>query len=251
MKAQTNEVNALTDLEYDHLWRECGDYIRFHPGARHRRRIILSFLRKLNFNSALDIGCGPGELIAMFRTHFPGLKTLVGVDLSPEAVEKNKSRFRGVDFHALNIEQGSLSNTFDLILCSEVIEHLQDRRTAFENMSKMLSPGGHLLISCPVGKVYPTEKHFGHTTHPTLIEIQHLAAVNGMTMQSFQNWGWPTYKILKEATNVNPDWAIRNFANGSYGWFQKLTSNLLYLANFFNISNSAHGCQLFAVLQKK
>ncbi|MCX6058263.1 MAG: class I SAM-dependent methyltransferase [Chloroflexi bacterium] len=51
-----------------------------------------------------------------------------------------------------------LSSTFDLILSHEVIEHVQDDRTAICEMLRLLKPGGRAVIFCP-NRGYPFETH--------------------------------------------------------------------------------------------
>lgn len=47
----------------------------------------------------------------------------------------------------LDFEPG---RTFDLVLCTEVFEHIPDPVRAFEKLSKILSPGGHVFVSVPL-----------------------------------------------------------------------------------------------------
>lgn len=56
---------------------------------------------------------------------------------------------------------------FDLIVCSEAIEHLRDREQARKNMT---------------GRVYDTERHFGHVSHPTVDELVSLGSANGLSV---------------------------------------------------------------------
>lgn len=50
------------------------------------------------------------------------------------------------------------SNTFDLVLSHEVIEHVHDDRQAVREMVRVLKPGGRLLLFCP-NRGYPFETH--------------------------------------------------------------------------------------------
>jgi SAM-dependent methyltransferase len=167
-------------------------------------------------------------------------------------VEKNRKVLPRVPFHVLNIEKQSLHEAYDLVTCCEVVEHLDDRRIGFANLAKMLRPGGHLLITCPTGRVYPTERHFGHTSHPTLSEIRQHADVLGLEVVEARNWGFPVYRTLKWATNIDPAWALKNFASGRYSWASKTISSALHYLNFLNLpsSFSRGGCQLFVLLRK-
>ncbi|MGE5755624.1 MAG: class I SAM-dependent methyltransferase [Planctomycetaceae bacterium] len=246
----TTNARALSAAEYDLGWRDWSDFIRYNPGARHRRRQILALLRGILFNHLLDVGCGNGEMLGELRRHFPRA-SFTGVDLSPEVVERNRRRLPGIDFGVLDIAASALDRQFDAILCSEVVEHLEDRPRAFGHLAAMLAPGGHLLVTTPTGRMYETERRFGHTTHPTPAEIRDYAAAHGLRVVLLRNWGWPLYQALKWVTNVNPEWALRNFASGSYSPGAKLVSHALYWANFLNLPSAPGGCQLFALLRKK
>jgi SAM-dependent methyltransferase len=52
------------------------------------------------------------------------------------------------------------TDSFDLILSNEVIEHVQDDRAALAEMARVLRPGGRAVIFCP-NRWYPVETH-GH-----------------------------------------------------------------------------------------
>ena len=237
-------------VEYDQFWRQANDYIRYNPGSRHRRRHILRLLRGLRFDDVLDVGCGNGELLHLIAGGFPTARSLSGADLSRESVAMNRRRNPGMTFHELDIEARALPERFDLITCSEVVEHLSERPAAFQNLAAMLRPGGHLLVTCPTGKVYPTDSFFGHTSHPSAAEIASLARASGLEVVALHNWGWPMLRLFKELTNLRPSWALRNFADGAYSTGAKVAASVLYGLNLLNRDSSPRGCQLFALLRR-
>jgi 2-polyprenyl-3-methyl-5-hydroxy-6-metoxy-1,4-benzoquinol methylase len=231
---------------YEGFWEETPDFVRYNPGARHRRRMIMSLVRHESFATVLDVGCGSGELLSYVRRSHPGA-ALAGADLSPEQTERNRQRMPDAEFFALDIQTAHLPRTFDLVICSEVVEHLDDARAAIQHLSKMVAPGGRLLITCPSGTVYATERHFGHVRHPRAEDLATWASEAGLTTATLWNWGFPTYRLLKWATNVNAEWAIENFASGAYSRSAKLISTGLYWLNFLNRHDSRRGCQLVAL----
>ena len=156
---------------YESFWEDAPDYARHNPGARHRRRHILSILARTRATSVLDVGCGDGTLLALARSARPDIAVWAGADISAAQVERNRARWTGVDFYAVDIQKTALDRTFDLVLCSEVIEHLDDQPAALRNLSAMIRPGGRLVLTCPAGRMYATEKHFGHVRHPTREEL--------------------------------------------------------------------------------
>jgi SAM-dependent methyltransferase len=239
---------ALTAADYNEQWSRLGDFIRYNPGARHRRRRVLGLVRNLPVRRVLDVGCGPGELLITLSRERPDLE-LVGADLSDQVVEENGRALPQCRFEVLDLFKGHLDEQFDLVLSSEVIEHLDDWRVGVAHLAAMVAPAGYLCISVPTGRIFPTEQTFGHVEHPTPPELQRVVADCGLRCLHLDNWGFPTYRALKAVTNVRPQFAMRQFGSGSYGTPQKAASSLLYAMCFATRRNSARGCQIFALFQ--
>lgn len=246
-KTWTTESNRAF---YETFWAQTPDYARYNPGACHRRRLILDVIAPLRATSLLDAGCGDGTLLGFMRQARPDIPDWTGADLSPAQVERNRSRFPGIRFDVLDLEAAALERTFDLVLCSEVLEHVRDQAAAMRHLARMLTPQGHLVVTCPTGRMYATERHFGHVHHPTPQELAGLAQASGLRVLSLQNWGWPLYRILKWATNVDAEWSLKHFADGPYSTGAKLVSSALYWANHANRAHDARGCQLIGLFQR-
>ena len=247
MKPSATTVNQEF---YDEFWRSCPDFSRYNPGVLHRRRGILNHLLAVPHREILDVGCGTGELLVWLRSELGADVTYVGADLSETTVEENGRRHPFATFHALDVQRGALDRTFEAVICTEVVEHLDDRPSALKHLASMVSPGGHLILTCPTGKVHATEKHFGHVNHPTPRELRRDLEAAGLEVVSMKRWGFPLYTALKYATNVNADWALKNFANTEYSPTAKLVSKALYYANFVNLPTSPLGCQLFVLARR-
>jgi len=96
----------------------------------------------------LDVGCGDGRLARAIKHLLP--QTVVhGCDLSVAALD----RAQGVDRHYavdLNVEPLPESDgSLDLVIASEVIEHLIEPGRAVAEFHRVLRPGGHVLITVP------------------------------------------------------------------------------------------------------
>lgn len=238
---------------YDRIWGQMSDFIRYNPGARHRRRHIFDLLAGVRFESLVDVGCGNGELLRLIDARFPG-KQLAGVDLSPAVVAQNARALPHMRFSACNIENEAIplvDGPVDVIVCSEVIEHLDHQEIALRAIAGALKPGGHAIITCPSGKVFATEKHFGHVRHPRPADLRRLAEQAGLRTKTLWNWGFPTYAFTKWATNIRPEAALAAFAGEKpYGVPQIVVSTALWVANFANARRSPFGVQLFALLEK-
>lgn len=95
----------------------------------------------------LDAGCGEGFSLERLRAIGVG-ESLVGVDYSRDAVTFGKQLFP-----ALDLRQGDIyrlpfaDHTFDLVLCNEVLEHLEDPVAALAELRRVGK--GEFLFSVP------------------------------------------------------------------------------------------------------
>ena len=74
-------------------------------------------------------------------------KSCLGVDILPEEVAKLKAR--GFNVMLRDITAEPLDETFEVIVCGEVIEHLGSPAGLFKAAFKMLAPGGRLVLTTP------------------------------------------------------------------------------------------------------
>jgi len=107
----------------------------------------------------LDIGCGSGRhTCAALRF---SQVTAIGIDISPDDLAEAQSRLK---YHQKLGEYGGgnwgvaaadildlpfKDNFFDLVICSEVLEHIQDHQTAIAEITRVLKPGRNTVVSVP------------------------------------------------------------------------------------------------------
>lgn len=120
-----------------------------------RKRIdfITDFLKSsLPANaSILDVGCGNG-VISRHLGRF-GFK-VTGIDVSEKAIDKAQSlnQFSNVKFMIKSAEDLIAEGIkYDAIICSEVLEHLNDPDALLDVLNKSLSRNGKLIITVPNG----------------------------------------------------------------------------------------------------
>ncbi len=243
-------LNPLSGSQYDRQWKELGDFIVYNPGARHRRRLCLQLVKDLHIDSVADIGCGPGELLLALRETHPEIGRFVGADLASETMDATAHRLPWAELCELDVTKDALDQTFSLVTCAEVIEHLSEQRQAMKNLAKMVAPGGHLLISCPTGKMFTTEKHFGHVRHPTPADLTSWGDELGLETVRKTQWGFPTYLALKHLVNLFPDLSMKEFGSGDYNAPKRFINNALYWATFASLPDSQKACQLFWLYRK-
>ena len=99
---------------------------------------------------ALEIGPGSGVYLPVLAQHYD---QVVASDLEAFYLEHAQSltaKYRNLTFQVDDICNSKLpERSFDLVLCSEVIEHLRDSAGALAQMHRLLNPGGTLILSTP------------------------------------------------------------------------------------------------------
>jgi 2-polyprenyl-3-methyl-5-hydroxy-6-metoxy-1,4-benzoquinol methylase len=103
--------------------------------------------------SALDVGCLAGIYSKLLSDH--GFREVVGLDISPKYVSLASSIYTSevragrMKFMTVDAQDMDTSHQYDLILCTEVIEHVKDPRLVISNIYKALRSDGIAIVSLP------------------------------------------------------------------------------------------------------
>ena len=93
-----------------------------------------------------DLGCGTGWLAGILSSFGPCL----GVELSPEAVERAKKKYPTAQFVSADATRWEPEPcSFDIVVSQEVIEHIADKAAYLSVARKALRPGGYLFMTTP------------------------------------------------------------------------------------------------------
>lgn len=106
--------------------------------------------------SILDAGAGFGQYSFWMQKHFKQC-SIQAVDVKEEQVEDCNNFFNRIGAENVRFEVGDLvtfkkENNFDLVLCVDVMEHIEQDVQVLKNFCASLRPGGMLLISTPSDK---------------------------------------------------------------------------------------------------
>jgi len=94
----------------------------------------------------LDIGAGSGDLLALLRQTLPAMQA--------EACDYHIERFalKDVSIVQLDLNIHPLpypDASFDLVTCSEVLEHVENYRAVLREIHRVLKPGGLMVVTTP------------------------------------------------------------------------------------------------------
>ncbi|OGH09014.1 MAG: hypothetical protein A2152_01985 [Candidatus Levybacteria bacterium RBG_16_35_6] len=108
---------------------------------------ICNELCGLGINSILDVGCGEGFTLKRLKQKAIGNK-FTGVDSSKEAITLGKKENPNLDLRVGDIYNLKFKdNSFDLVLCMEVLEHLKEPEKALAELKRTSKK--YLLLSVP------------------------------------------------------------------------------------------------------
>jgi 2-polyprenyl-3-methyl-5-hydroxy-6-metoxy-1,4-benzoquinol methylase len=119
---------------------------------------IRDVLSEIKFNNCLEIGCGTGKNTEWLITKG---KNIVAVDISDEmlSIAKQKIINKSVSFLKADVtENWDFTNeTFDLVVCSLVLEHIENIEIIIKRIAEHLKIGGVLYI----GELHPFKQYTG------------------------------------------------------------------------------------------
>ena len=145
-KKPLDRPSMLTKTEkrtkYNLYW-QTRDLDQADARSRQRSEIIYGMLGQRK-GKLLDVGCGRGWNALYFKEK--GFQ-VEAVDISPEAVEITKQR--GITARVLDLEQDDIRGEYDVILCLEVLQFVNEPLRVLLKLESALKDKGGLILSLP------------------------------------------------------------------------------------------------------
>lgn len=188
-------MKATSEISSDQVYSSGN--LRKYQSSNPLKRLFVSRMQKLIVELAvgccgcsgtvriLDAGCGEGINAALLEKHLPGARIVLF-----DASEKALAYARGLCSKKCSIQCGSIlelpfpADVFDLVLCTEVLEHIEQPSAALSELLRVAS--GSVLISVPC------EPWFQAGNLLSLHHVKRLGDppdhVNHWTSKGFQHW---------------------------------------------------------------
>lgn len=184
------------------IYRQMRDIEDRHWWFVGRRSIVKHILLSLTLPSApriLDLGCGTGgnlQLLSEFGE-------VTGVEFDEKAVAMARDR------HVRRVLQGALpdrmpfsTEQFDLIVLLDVLEHIDDDLASVRTLSRLLAPGGYLVVTVPafpfLWSQHDVEHH--HKRRYTASTLKHAIEQGGLRVEHltyYNIWLFPVVAAVR------------------------------------------------------
>jgi SAM-dependent methyltransferase len=205
-------------------------------------KLVREFLGD-SLGAAADIGCGPGVFI---RHMSACAKHVLAADIDCDSLNRVRLRHKNLNNVEFIVTGADVlpfpDEHLDTILLLEVLEHLVDDSAAVREMSRVLRPGGRLVVSVPVppGEVNH-DSAWGHKREGyKLSEIVSLLTTNGFEVEKHS---FAEFKFSRRAAQAIRWWrrAIRLPAPIFLAW-------IAYLDHLLDSNKAQTGSQLPATV---
>lgn len=209
---------ALLPLAVQNAYRE--RYRALRPGWRSSGEQLEAMVRSHigPESSVLDLGCGRGGVVELFWRE---VRLAAGLD--PDAPSLTEHRAPGMPvIRGIGETIPFAGESFDLVVCVWVLEHLRDPSSTLREVRRVLKPGGHFVFLTPnirnplmlmnrIGKALPllqrrlVPRFYGRVeadTFPvqyranTVSAVRSLARRSGLDVQELSVVSDPTYLAL-------------------------------------------------------
>lgn len=185
------------------------------------------------FVSIIDVGCGAGVFAYEMAGRFPQVKAL-GIDNSTELIEKNRAIAAKAGLDNCSFEVGDALNfdvkeTFDLAVCIDNLEHIEDDSAVLRNIHKVLKNHGIAIFHVP--GLYRRWFFFARKTN--------------FDVKGHARPGYTREEICGKI--VSAGFRVRS-SYYTYGWLETVTNNISYLITGADRRNKALYAPAFPLL---
>jgi SAM-dependent methyltransferase len=252
---QNNPLNPVDN--WDDHWKKYSDSASKNPAQKYRFNLILEELEQFRNQESvkiMDIGCGQGDLLFAAQNLFPGFN-LIGLELSQEGVNivKEKTGLTNI-FQADLLNYANELKQFhgwaDIIVCSEVLEHVNDPVLFLKTSLMFLKSKGMLIITVPGGPMSSFDSSIGHRQHFNKDSILHLLNNVGINNIKIYHAGFPWHNLFRLVV-ISRGKKLAEDVSKRLSWNALTTMRLFSFLFRFNLKNNRWGWQNFVVAWKE
>ncbi len=188
------------------------------------RKLLKDVLKYKDSGKLLDIGCGPGYL--MMEARELGFD-VYGVEVGKKAADIAKDKFGENKIYNGILENSNFENNyFDIIMMSDVLEHVENPLKLFQISYDLLDKNGYIIITTPNTDSFTCKVMKSKWSH---YNIEHIHYFNKASIEKLSNI--TDLNIIE----IKPFWKILTFK---------------YMNNIFKFNNRKLLSNVFSILEK-
>jgi 2-polyprenyl-3-methyl-5-hydroxy-6-metoxy-1,4-benzoquinol methylase len=119
-------------------------------GTRKRFRFIEAAIAGRRPQHILDVGCGVGRVSLELAQRFPDIQ-ITGIDSDRASIDHARRAGPPANLHFLHVSELEPQETFDLIIASEVLEHVDQPEEFLLSLRRQLTSNNRLILTVPNG----------------------------------------------------------------------------------------------------
>jgi len=191
--------------------------------------------------NALDVGCNVGYFTT---TLLNKARRVCAIDIDNDSIKAARERYSEIDFKVSSGETIPYEDDFfDLVVMSDVLEHTQDDEGVIKEVSRVLRPGGILIITVPYKELFsfldPINLVFNPIFYLMGFFIENLP-LSGILIKKFRKFWNPIrlhrhYSLATIKTILGTEFKIKKIYRGGlliYALSHLLEEGLYYIIFF-------------------
>jgi len=260
---------SLRDLTYDRSkagaddwelhWEHFAEHASENPAQDYRHRTVLRLLEQLELRNdvrLLDLGSGQGDFLAKAATAWPNAD-LAGVELSEQAVlmttrKVPRARVFEANLFAPRPELKVLEAWAHVVVCCEVLEHVDDPATLLRAARCYCTPGARLIVTVPGGPMSSFDRHIGHRQHFTARKLRSYLGASGWEVQRIFRAGFPFFNIYRALVIARGERLARDLTSTPTQILrlERIAMHVFRVLFRANFLDSPFGWQIIAIARK-
>jgi len=177
----------------------------------------------------LDVGCGSGRLS---KTLLDRGYSVVAIDNDWKAVDIAKKK--GITAFVSDINDWKTDEKFDCIILGDVLEHIEDDKSAMRKVRGMLKPNGCIVVNVPSYQ-FLFGKHdiaLGHKRRYSDDELKAKLKASGFKIEYFRHWNLLAFPVGVLTKISNKDYPHEKVSNITF--LSRLLEKMLLLESKAN-----------------
>jgi trans-aconitate 2-methyltransferase len=118
---------------------------------------LMSRLGGADPRTIIDLGCGTGNITRMLAESFPAARVVIGVDNSPEMLDKARGESSRVTWIEADVSSWVHERPVELLFSNACLQWLPDHTRLFPHLARQVASGGMMAVQMPRGRDMPSQ----------------------------------------------------------------------------------------------